>query len=244
MRKTARRMRLWITRAAWLAVAVIACVWRDELVGLVEHCSAASLAVRVGVYGFVYVTLAGLAVPGAVLLTVLAGSLFGVGLGTIIASFVSTLGASLAFLASRQLLLRRPAVVERMGSAASCSAQDGSVWGSVNVSSWDLLLLRLMPVVPYFTVNLLAGRSRLPLAKFWLVSQVGMLPATFLLVRCGALLSAEPAAPGMKRIATLWPLLVVGLLVWCTRTWIAIRRRRRDALDGPDHGPNQLVSNQ
>jgi uncharacterized membrane protein YdjX (TVP38/TMEM64 family) len=92
------RIRLWITRAAWTAAAVCAWLWKSELFELVERSGEANLAVSLTVYSTAYVVLAGLAVPGAVLLTVVAGSLFGVTIGTIVASFISTLGASLAFL--------------------------------------------------------------------------------------------------------------------------------------------------
>jgi len=216
-------------------------IWRAELLGLVEQCNDASLSVRLSLYSLVYVTLASLAIPGAVLLTVLAGPLFGVLLGTITASLLSTLGASLAFLGSRYVLWGRPVVGRCARPGPPTGVWTGRAAEATGIGVWDLLFLRLIPVVPYFALNLLAGRSELSLGRFWFASQFGMLPATFLLVRWGAVVSAPSGLTGRQSLATLWPLLVIAPLVATARGWLAMRQRQRSAIvcvrqSDPDDG--------
>lgn len=181
----------WTTLVAWIAAAIAAAIWRGELVAVVEHASETSIFVRVFTYATVYVTLAGLNVPGAVLLTVLAGPLFGTALGTIVASFVSTLGALLAFLLNRHFLSSHPRQENGLleNSSKTSAGFSSSKWNPATLGARQLLLMRLVPVIPFFAVNLLAGRSRVSAVTFWLVSQLGMLPATLLLVHGGASLS-------------------------------------------------------
>ena len=181
----------WATLAAWIGAAIAAWLWRDELIALVEHANQATMLMRVFTYSVVYVTLAGLNVPGAVLLTLLAGPLFGTTLGTLVASFVSTLGALLAFLLNRHFLstfsLHAGGILTASRNFSKNMHWPG--WSPTKIGAYELLLLRIVPVVPFCVVNVLAGRSRMSPATFWLVSQLGMLPATVLLVFSGAALT-------------------------------------------------------
>jgi len=208
--------RWYITRLAWVLAAGLAWAWRSELIEIIEHCSSASLPARLSIYGSVYVVLAGLAFPGAVLLTIFAGPLFGTLLGTVVASFVSTLGASVAFLGSRTLY-------------SAHGQQTGHRIGWLSgerLGGWELLMLRLLPIVPFFAVNLLAGRSRLSLARFWIISQIGMLPATIILVRAGSTLPKGESLSRSETLAVCWPLLLLAALVYFGR-WIKAKRRVR-----------------
>lgn len=197
-------MTLWAFRATWLLIAVVAWFARERLCLLVADAAEADLFVRLVVYFAVYVALAGSAVPGAVLLTVLAGPLFGLCGGTLVASFASTSGATIAFLGSRRFVF---------DDAMFAPDERRRCFGR-----WELLLLRLTPIMPFFAVNVLAGRSRLTVSQFWLISQLGMLPATFLLVRFGAALPAETQLSRWDVLALLLPLLVLGLIGWCVRS--------------------------
>ncbi len=153
-------------------IAITAWFARDLLHLVVTNAAEFHLLIRLAVYGCIYVMMAGLAIPGAVLLTILAGPLFGLGLGTIVASFASTTGATCAFTASRRYVFCRGKHDWNGQSQLVSPEHEKLVLGK-----WELLLLRLTPVMPFFAVNVLAGRSRLSIKQFWLISQIGMLPS-------------------------------------------------------------------
>lgn len=152
-------------------------------------------------YFALYIAATALSIPGAAILTLGAGALFGVIEGSILVSFASSIGASLAFLTAR-FLLRDGALARFPGLFARIDhgiARDGALY---------LISLRLAPVVPFVAVNLLAGLTQLPLRRFYLASQIGMLPATLIYVNAGASLSALG-----QHGAILTPRLVIGLLL-------------------------------
>ena len=151
---------------------------RSPLIRLVEaHPVTASAA-----FFALYVAFTALALPGAVILSLIGGAVFGTLWGVILVSFASTTGATLACLASRYLL--RNWVVARYGDRLA-SIQRELDRGGV----FYLLSLRLNPVFPYFLINLFFGLTRMPVSRFWLVSQIGMLPATIIYVNAGAQLA-------------------------------------------------------
>lgn len=201
------RKKLWMVRFAWLLLATLAWVNREPLTQWVEHASDASIAIRLVGYFATYVTLAGLAVPGAVLLSALAGSLFGVLWGTVIASFTSTCGATIAFLMSRRLLF---------GRNHSASGDD-RLHRSVQMRGWDLLLLRLTPAMPFFAVNVLAGKSRMTTRQFWFITQLGTLPANYFLVQVGYLLTNENTVAHLGIKQSFWQLSIICLIAWTIR---------------------------
>jgi uncharacterized membrane protein YdjX (TVP38/TMEM64 family) len=129
-----------------------------------------------------YLTMTALSLPGLTLLMLTGGALFGLGLGTLLVSFASSIGCTAAFLLSRHLL--RDWVSERWGDRLSTLqqgfARDGAVY---------LLTLRLLPIIPSSLVNLLMGLTPIPVRTFYGVSQVGMLAATLLYVQAGTRLS-------------------------------------------------------
>lgn len=194
-------------RAAWVAIAITAWFARDPLHLVVTNAAEFHLAMRLAVYSCVYVLMAGFAIPGAVLLTLFAGPLFGIGPGTIVASFASTAGATIAFTSSRRYMFRN-GQTNQNGQRETVGSEIGR---------WELLLLRLTPVMPFFAVNVLAGRSRLSIKQFWLISQVGMLPATYLLVRVGTMVPEASQVSRTDMFATLWPLLLLALIAWLLR---------------------------
>jgi uncharacterized membrane protein YdjX (TVP38/TMEM64 family) len=140
---------------------------------------AALLAERpvlvVGGFFLFYVAATALSLPGAVILTLAAGAIFGLWAGTLIVSFASAIGASLAFLSSRYLL--RDWVKARFGKRVEVVdrgiEQDGAFY---------LLTLRLIPAIPFFLINLAMGLTAMRLPVFYAVSQVGMLLGTLVFV--------------------------------------------------------------
>ena len=180
-----------------------------------------------GIFFLAYVAVAAASIPGAAVMTVAAGALFGLLEGTVLVSFASTIGASLAFLVARFVLrdgLRRR-YGERLDKIDAGIERDGALY---------LFTLRLVPVFPFFVVNLLAGLTSLRLPTFYWVSQLGMLPGTVAYVFAGTQLAqvddlGDVLSPGL--IGALVLLGVLPLLArWLARRvtrWIAGRRANR-----------------
>jgi pyruvate/2-oxoglutarate dehydrogenase complex dihydrolipoamide dehydrogenase (E3) component/uncharacterized membrane protein YdjX (TVP38/TMEM64 family) len=177
-----------------------------------------------GIYVAVYVAAAALSVPGAAVLTLAGGAIFGFATGLVLVSIASTIGATLAFLASRFLL--RDAVRRRFGPRLAPIeagiARDGAFY---------LLTLRLVPVVPFFVVNLLMGLTPIAVPTFVWVSQLGMLPATAAYVNAGTQLAAVTAVGDVLSPRLLAPLALLGLLPLGGR--LLVRRLRARAVYAP-----------
>jgi len=149
-----------------------------------------------------YVGVAALSLPGATLLTLVAGAIFGLPWGTLIVSFASAIGATLAFLISRFLL--RDWVQQRFGKPLR-----GVNAGIEKEGAFYLFTLRLIPVIPYFVINLAMGLTPLRARTFYWVSQLGMLAGTLVYVNAGTQL-AKIAAP---RDILSWQLIGAFLLL-------------------------------
>ena len=185
------------------------------------------LATYAGAFAF-YVTSVGLSLPGASILTPLAGWLFGFWRGLVFVSLASTSGATVAFLLSRYVLRdlierRFHARVETVNTALT---QDGAFY---------LLTLRLVPAFPFFLINLVMGATRLPVWTFWWVSQLGMLPATCVLVYAGSrvptLRELSTAQDALMRWDLLLSLTAVGLLPLALK--YLVQRASRRGRDEP-----------
>ena len=147
--------------------------------------------VKVGAIFFaVYVAVTGLSLPGAAILTLVAGALFGLLWGVIIVSFASTLGASLAFLASRYLL--RDWVQAKLGDKLKAINA-----GIERDGAFYLFALRLVPVFPFFAINLLMGLTTMKVGTYYGVSQMGMLAGTIVYVYAGTQLGQFKISPGL-----------------------------------------------
>ena len=165
-----------------------------------------------------YVAATALSIPGAVILTLAAGAVFGLGWGLLLVSFASSLGALLAFLAARYLL--RDAIQSRFGKALAPindgMRQDGTLY---------LLTLRLVPVFPFWLINLLMGLTPMGAGRFYVVSQLGMLAGTAVYVNAGTQLAAiqspgdilSPGLLGSFVLLGLFPLLAKAGVGWLER---------------------------
>jgi len=147
--------------------------------GQLEELVQQHLVVTLIVYVLLYVAVTGLSLPGAVILTLVGGFLFQRWWGTLIVSCSSTAGATVAFLLTRYLF--RAWIENRWGSRLEPINR-----GVERGGAWYLLTLRLVPLFPFFLINIALGLTRMPVRTFWWVSQVGMLPGTFLYVNAGA----------------------------------------------------------
>jgi len=126
----------------------------------------------------IYIVSTALSLPGAALLTLLGGALFGLFMGTIVVSFASTIGATLAFLVARFLL--REWVQTKFSKSL-----DKLNKGVREEGNFYLFTLRLIPIVPFFVINLVMGLTPMRTLSFFIVSQIGMLPGTMVFVNAG-----------------------------------------------------------
>lgn len=134
------------------------------------------------IFGAGYIGVTAFSLPGAAILTLLAGAVFGIGWGTLIVSFASSIGATLAFLASRYVL--RQSVTQRFHKQLRQINQ-----GLIRDGGYYLWSLRLLPVFPYFMINLLMGLTEMKVGRFYWISQLAMLPGTLVYINAGKQLS-------------------------------------------------------
>ena len=188
-----------------------------------ESSRAASPLLFLAGYFLLYVTVTALSLPGATVLTLAGGALFGLATGSLVVSFASTLGATLAMLVSRYFL--RGAVRARFGERLrridEGLERDGATY---------LLTLRLVPAVPFFVLNLLMGLTGIRMPTYWWVSQLGMLPATLVFVNAGTQLAKIDSPAGILSPRVLLSLAALGLLplglklvLRPLKNWLALR---------------------
>ena len=170
----------------------------------IENWRAARPATAALVFFLGYVAVTGLSLPGATLLTLAAGAIFGLLWGTVLVSFASSAGATLAFLASRFLL--RDWVQQRFGERLRAINlgvdKDGGFY---------LFTLRLVPVVPFFMINLLMGLTPMRAGTFYWVSQVGMLAGTLVYVNAGTQLAGIDSLRGILSPALIASFALLGV---------------------------------
>jgi len=190
---------------------------RDGLVALHQ---ARPLATLAGFFA-IYVLATALSLPGsATVLTLAAGAMFGLGVGVVVVSFASSLGALLAFLAARYLL--RDMVQQRF------SAQLAPVnEGMRRDGTFYLLTLRLVPLFPFFLVNLVMALTPIGAARFYLVSQVGMLAATAVFVNAGTQLAALQTPSDVLSPGLLLSFVLLGLFPLLAKAVLALLQRRK-----------------
>lgn len=175
----------------------------------------------------VYVAVTGLSLPGAAVLTLLGGALFGVLVGTVLVSIASVAGATLAFLSSRYLL--RQWVERRYGKLLAPINR-----GLERDGPFYLFTLRMVPVFPFFVVNLLMGVTRIGVVVFALTSQVGMLPATLAYVFAGTQLARLQSLGDVLNPGLLAAFLLLGVLPLATRKFIDLLRGESAAGDSAE----------
>lgn len=194
----------WLNARGFLDLATV----QAELGRLQALADARPVAFSL-LYAGVYVGITALSVPAAAtLLTLSAGAIFGILHGVVLVSFASSIGATLACALSRFLF--RDAVERRFGTAARAVNR-----GLAREGPYYLFALRLVPLFPFFVINLVMGLTRLPLKTFYGVSQLGMLPGTLVYVNAGTQLArieslgdvASPAVLGSFALLGIFPLL-------------------------------------
>jgi uncharacterized membrane protein YdjX (TVP38/TMEM64 family) len=180
----------------------------------------ANPALYIAGFFLLYVAVTGLSIPGAAIMTLVAGALFGVVLGTIIVSFASTMGATLAFLSSRYVLRDwvQGKFGERLRAVDDGLEKDGAFY---------LFTLRLIPVFPFFVINLLMGLTRIKTGTFFWVSQIGMLPATIVFVNAGTQISRIDSTAGLLSPTLIASFVALALFPWAAKAIVAVVKRSR-----------------
>jgi dihydrolipoamide dehydrogenase len=171
-----------------------------------------------------YVAITAINIPGAAVMTLIAGALFGVLQGALIVSFASTIGATFAFLLSRFLLReyieqRFADILQRINNGLE---KDGAFY---------LFTLRLIPAFPFFAINMVMGITRIKVPTYYLVSQIGMLPATLLYVNAGTQISQLETLAGILSPQIIGSFVLLGLFPLLARKLLerykAAKQRRK-----------------
>lgn len=180
----------------------------------------ANPALYIAGFFLLYVAVTGLSIPGAAIMSLVAGALFGVVIGTLIVSFASTMGATLAFLSSRYLLRDwvQGKFGERLRAVDDGLEKDGAFY---------LFTLRLIPVFPFFVINLLMGLTRIKTGTFFWVSQIGMLPATIVFVNAGTQISRIESTAGLLSPTLIASFVALALFPWAAKGIVAVVKRSR-----------------
>jgi len=171
-------------------------------------------------YLMIYVVVTALSIPGAVILTLGSGALFGLGWGLLLASFASTMGAFLAFMSARYVL--RDSLEQRLGERLkqvnAGISRDGA---------WYLLTLRLVPLFPFWMINLVMGLTRMSAWRFYWVSQVGMLAGTAVFVNAGTQLARVEQVADILSGQLLLSFVLLGLFPLIAKQLVAWLKRKR-----------------
>ncbi len=173
-----------------------------------------------GSFFIVYVIVTGLSLPGAAVMSLGGGALFGLLWGTIIVSFASSIGATLAFLASRFVLRDtvQKRFAERLGTINEGIEKNGAFY---------LFTLRLVPIFPFFLINLLMGLTPIRTVTFYAVSQIGMLAATVVFINAGTQLAQLESLSDVLSPALLASFVLLGIFPLLAKKVVAIIQSRR-----------------
>lgn len=173
-----------------------------------------------GIYTFIYIVSTALSLPGATVLTLAAGAIFGLGAGTLLVSFSSTIGATLAFLASRFLFrdFVQRKFKDKLASINRGIEKEGAFY---------LFTLRLVPLFPFFIINLVMGLTPIRTITYFVVSQIGMLPGTLVYVNAGTQLAQIDSLKGILSPEILLSLALVGVVPLLTKWTMGFIRSRK-----------------
>jgi len=202
--------------------------WHEQLTfenlqtqqGELRESVAANKSVWILGFALAYVVMAAAQLPGASLMTVAGGVLFGLGLGTLVVSFASTIGATVAMLISRYLF--RDSIQQRYGHKLKAFNE-----GIEKDGGFYLFTLRLIPVVPFFLINLGAGLTAIRTWTFYWVSQLGMVAGTAIYVNAGDQISQLSSLGGLLSPKLWGAFVLLAIFPFLARKIVGIVRARR-----------------
>jgi uncharacterized membrane protein YdjX (TVP38/TMEM64 family) len=171
-------------------------------------------------YMLSYILVTALSLPGAAIMTLAAGALFGLVTGTIVVSFASTIGATCACFVSRFIL--REWVQKKVGDKlATINA------GIEKEGGFYLFSLRLIPLFPFWLINLVMGLTKMPLKKFYWVSQIGMFAGTIVYVNAGRELGKIESISGILSPTLIFSFVLLGLFPIITKKLLGLYKKRK-----------------
>ena len=171
-------------------------------------------------YFVMYVLVTALSLPGATVMTLAGGAVFGLATGFFIISFASTIGATLAFLIARFVLRD---VVQNKFQDKLKAINDGVK----KEGDFYLFTLRLIPLFPFFVINLVMGLTPMKAWRFYLVSQVGMLPGTIVYVNAGSQLGALESMSGILSLELILSFALLGIFPLLAKKLVSFIKLRR-----------------
>ncbi|MBU0987217.1 MAG: FAD-dependent oxidoreductase [Proteobacteria bacterium] len=181
---------------------------------------AANRVMTIAIYMATYILVTALSLPGATVMSLAGGALFGLWMGVLLVSFASTIGATLAFLVSRFLL--RDYVQNKFGNRLktinASFRKDGPFY---------LFTLRLVPIFPFFMINLVMGLTPIRTIMFYIVSQVGMLPGTFVYINAGTQLGKIESAQGILSPELLFSFALLGIFPLIAKKLVEYLKTRK-----------------
>ncbi|MBU8911640.1 MAG: FAD-dependent oxidoreductase, partial [Desulfobacterales bacterium] len=172
------------------------------------------------IYMAVYILMAALSLPGAVIMTLAGGALFGLFYGTLLVSFASTIGATLAFLFSRYIF--KDWVQHKFSSKLSAINK-----GIEKEGGFYLFTLRLVPLFPFFVINLVMGLTTIRTFVFYIVSQLGMLPGTIVFINAGTQLAKIESASGILSLNIILSFVLLGIFPIIAKRFAADVRQQK-----------------
>ncbi len=201
-----------------------------------ERWKESNLLLLAGVFFIAYVAMAALSLPGAAIMTLGAGAIFGLWLGLLIASFASSIGALLAFWVARYIARDslKSKFPDKVASIDAGIARDGAFY---------LFTLRLVPLFPFFLINMLMGLTSLKSFTFYWVSQVGMLAGTFVYVNAGTQLAQLDSLAGIISFELLLSFALLGIFPLIAKFVVNSIKRQRvyKNWDKPDKFDQNLI---
>ncbi|MDM8542362.1 FAD-dependent oxidoreductase [Desulfococcaceae bacterium HSG9] len=177
-------------------------------------------------YMFIYIIVTALSLPGATVMTLAGGALFGLWLGLLLISFASTVGATLAFLVARFLL--RDFVQRKFGDKLTAINA-----GIEKEGAFYLFTLRLIPIFPFFIINLVMGLTPIRTVTYYIVSQIGMLAGTFVYVNAGTQLGKIDSLKGILSPGLLFSFALLGIFPIAAKKSIAFMQARKVLAEYP-----------
>lgn len=177
-------------------------------------------AATIAAYMLIYILVTAMSLPGAAVMTLAGGALFGLLVGTIMVSFASTIGATLAFLLSRFLF--RDAIQQKFGDKLAAVNR-----GIEKDGNFYLFTLRLVPAFPFFMINVVMGLTPIKTAAFFFVSQIGMLPGTIVYLNAGTQLGKLESASGILSPAIILSFALLGIFPLIARKTVEFLKARK-----------------
>jgi uncharacterized membrane protein YdjX (TVP38/TMEM64 family) len=174
-------------------------------------------------YMVIYILVTSLSLPGAAVMTLAGGALFGLLTGTVVVSFASTIGATIACFVSRFIL--RDWVQGKFGDKLKTVNE-----GIEREGAFYLFTLRLIPVLPFWLINLVMGLTKMPLKNFYLVSQVGMLPGTMVYVNAGKEIARIESLSGILSPGLILSFVLLGLFPLITKKLLSLYKTKKSKI--------------